>query len=43
MRWGVMCASMIASFRGADPSVERGVIARRSSENEIDLLRLIAS
>jgi aminoglycoside phosphotransferase (APT) family kinase protein len=43
MRWGVMCASMIAAFRGADPSVERGVIARRSSENEIDLLRLIAS
>ncbi|HLI64798.1 MAG TPA: phosphotransferase family protein [Caulobacteraceae bacterium] len=43
MRWGVMCASMTAAFRGADPSVERGVIARRSSENEIDLLRLIAS
>jgi aminoglycoside phosphotransferase (APT) family kinase protein len=43
MRWGVMCGSMIAAFRGADPSVERGVIARRSSENEIDLLRLIAS
>ncbi|HWH20382.1 MAG TPA: phosphotransferase family protein [Solirubrobacterales bacterium] len=43
MRWGVMCASMTASFRGQDPSVERGVIARRSSENEIDLLRLIAS
>jgi len=43
MRWGVMCASMVMSFRGADPSVERGVIARRTSENEIDLLRLLAT
>jgi aminoglycoside phosphotransferase (APT) family kinase protein len=43
MRWGVMCAGMTASFRGADPSVERGVIARRTSESEIDLLRLIAA
>jgi aminoglycoside phosphotransferase (APT) family kinase protein len=43
MRWGVMCASMVASFRSADPSVERAVIARRTSENEVDLLRLLAS
>jgi aminoglycoside phosphotransferase (APT) family kinase protein len=43
MRWGVMCAGMTASFRGGDPSVERGVIARRTSESEIDLLRLLAS
>jgi aminoglycoside phosphotransferase (APT) family kinase protein len=43
MRWGVMCASMVMSFRGADPSVERGVIARRTSENEVDLLRLLAN
>jgi aminoglycoside phosphotransferase (APT) family kinase protein len=43
MRWGVMCASMTASFRSADPSVERSVIARRTSENEIDLMRLLAS
>ena len=42
MRWGVMCAGMSTSFRGADPSVERAVIARRTSENEIDLLRLLA-
>jgi hypothetical protein len=42
LRWGVMCASMTASFRSADPSVERSVIARRSSENEIDLMRLLA-
>ena len=43
MRWGVMCASMTASFRSADPSVERSVIARRTSENEVDLMRLLAS
>lgn len=43
VRWGVMCAGMTAAFRGADPSVERAVIARRTSENEIDLLRLLAS
>ncbi len=42
LRWGVMCAGMTASFRGADPSVERAVIARRTSENEIDILRLLA-
>ncbi len=27
---------------GRDPSVERAMIARRVSENEIDLLRLVA-
>ncbi|HZZ89204.1 MAG TPA: phosphotransferase family protein [Caulobacteraceae bacterium] len=41
MRWGVMCAGMIPTFRAND-SVERGVIARRASENEIDLMRLLA-
>lgn len=43
MRWGVMCVGMTAAFRGADPSVERAVIARRVSENELDLMRLIAA
>jgi aminoglycoside phosphotransferase (APT) family kinase protein len=43
MRWGVMCAGMTAAFRSADPSVERAVIARRVSENELDLMRLIAA
>jgi aminoglycoside phosphotransferase (APT) family kinase protein len=43
MRWGVMCVGMAAAFRGADPSVERAVIARRTSENEVDLLRLLAA
>jgi aminoglycoside phosphotransferase (APT) family kinase protein len=43
MRWGVMCVGMTAAFRSADPSVERAVIARRVSENELDLMRLIAA
>ena len=43
IRWGVMCCGMKESFRSVDPSVERAVIARRSSENEIDLLRLLAN
>lgn len=42
LRWGTMCAGMTASFRAGDPSVERGMIARRASENELDLLRLLA-
>ena len=41
IRWGSMCAGMTASFRGDDPSVERAMIARRTSETEIDLLRLL--
>lgn len=43
LRWGVMCAGMAEAFRTADPGVERGMIARRSSETEIDLLRLLAA
>ena len=43
LRWGVMCAGMAAAFRGPDPSVERAVIARRSSETEVDLMRLLAA
>lgn len=41
LRWGVMCAGMTAAFRASDPSVERAVIARRASENEVDLMRLL--
>jgi len=41
LRWGVMCSGMTTSFRGADPTVERAMIARRTSETEIDLLRLL--
>jgi hypothetical protein len=36
----VMCAGMIPAFRAGE-SVERGVIARRASENEVDLMRLL--
>ena len=43
LRWGVMCAGMTAMFRGPDHTVERAVIARRTSETEIDLMRLLAS
>ena len=43
LRWGVMCAGMARSFRTVDPGVERAVIARRASETEIDLLRLMAA
>jgi aminoglycoside phosphotransferase (APT) family kinase protein len=43
LRWGVMCAGMAAAFRSADPSVERAVIARRASESEVDLMRLLAA
>jgi aminoglycoside phosphotransferase (APT) family kinase protein len=43
IRWGVMCCAMTETFRTADPNVERAVIARRTSETEIDLMRLLAS
>ena len=43
LRWGVMCCGMMQRFRvGAEHSVERAMIGRRSSETEIDLLRLLA-
>jgi aminoglycoside phosphotransferase (APT) family kinase protein len=42
--WGIVCARSIGEFRdGSDRSVERAMIARRGSEAEIDLLRLIAT
>jgi len=43
LRWGVMCCGMMQRFRsGPDYSMERAMIGRRSSETEIDLLRLLA-
>jgi aminoglycoside phosphotransferase (APT) family kinase protein len=43
LRWGVMCCGMMQRFRsGPDHSMERAIIGRRSSETEIDLLRLLA-
>ena len=41
LRWGVMCAGMVAAFRTADPMPERAMIARRTSETELDLLQLM--
>ena len=43
LRWGVMCAGSLPAFRGVDATVERAMIARRTSETEIDLLRLMAN
>lgn len=43
LRWGLGCAGMLRWFRsGRDRSVERAMIARRASENEMDLMRLFA-
>jgi len=43
LRWGVMCCVMMQHFRiGPEHSIERAMIGRRSSETEIDLLRLLA-
>ena len=42
-RWGVMCLDMGETWRsGRDRSVERVAVARRASETELDLLRLLA-
>jgi aminoglycoside phosphotransferase (APT) family kinase protein len=44
LTWGLMCAGMHDWFAtGRDTSVERAMIARRVSENELDLLRLLDS
>ena len=43
LRWGLMCCGMMQRFRiGPEHSLERAMIGRRSSETEIDLLRLLA-
>jgi len=43
LRWGIMCCGMMQRFRASpEHSVERAMIGRRSSETEIDLLRLLA-
>ena len=43
LRWGVMCCGMMLRFRRSpEHSLERAMIGRRSSETEIDLLRLLA-
>jgi len=41
--WGVSCSAMTHTFRdGIEKTADRAMIARRSSENEIDILNLIA-
>ncbi|KRR15539.1 tyrosine protein kinase [Bradyrhizobium lablabi] len=43
LRWGIMCGRMMQRFRNApDHPMEQAVIGRRTSETEIDLLRLLA-
>jgi aminoglycoside phosphotransferase (APT) family kinase protein len=42
LKWAVMCLMMYASYAsGRDPSVERAMIGRRTSEAEIDLVVLM--
>lgn len=42
LKWGVMCMGMASAFLQGDRSVERATIGRRSSETEVDLMRLLA-
>ncbi|MFZ3034536.1 MAG: phosphotransferase family protein [Parvibaculum sp.] len=42
LKWGVMCTTMVMAFKAGDRSVERATIGRRSSETEVDLMRLLA-
>jgi aminoglycoside phosphotransferase (APT) family kinase protein len=42
MNWGVMCAGVAEAFLDGSRSIEAGVIARRASETEFDLMRLLA-
>ena len=42
LKWGIMCLNMIEIYRsGFDKSIDRVSIGRRSSETEIDLIRLL--
>jgi aminoglycoside phosphotransferase (APT) family kinase protein len=42
LKWAIMCLIMYEAFRsGADPTIERAMIGRRTSEAEIDLLNLM--
>lgn len=42
MNWGVMCTGVADAFIEGSRSIEAGVIARRASETEFDLMRLLA-
>lgn len=42
LKWGCMCLTMYLAYAtGSDPSVERAMIGRRTSETEIDLVALL--
>jgi aminoglycoside phosphotransferase (APT) family kinase protein len=42
LKWGVICARALETLRsGVELSVERAMIARRTSETELDILRLL--
>ncbi len=42
LRWGIMCTMSTIRFRsGGDHAVDRPMIARRASENELDLVNLM--
>jgi aminoglycoside phosphotransferase (APT) family kinase protein len=42
LRWGIICADSANRFtRGDDPTIERAVIGRRTSETELDLIDLM--
>lgn len=43
MNWGVMCAGAAKAFMDGARSVEGAVIARRASETEFDLMRMLAA
>ncbi|MFA9199786.1 MAG: phosphotransferase family protein [Cypionkella sp.] len=42
MNWGVMCAGAARAFMAGARSLEGAVIARRASETEFDLMRMLA-
>ncbi len=44
LKWGIMCMTMYFVFNsGMDRTVERAAIGRRSSETEVDLMRLLTT
>lgn len=42
LRWGIICLGMFERFRAGERTPERAMIARRASEAELDILRLLA-
>ena len=42
LNWGVMCAGVAKEFMEGSRTIEGGAIARRASETEFDLMRMLA-